>query len=389
VAQTAVSVAAILQVAGCTIVLALLAAESRANDGQAAPQPAATELLPGVEDLVEGPRIVNGVTTIGYPEVAALLFGTDPEVAESICTATLIGRRTLLTANHCLKESRRPTAYHAYFQNAGVIGVEWISPPHADYAFPRADIAVLRLAQSLPSPTTAALNEAPVATGSRGLIVGFGRAGGRDQESGIKRMGSILTSRCDRNEPALLCWDFSGTGQAGQDSNTCNADSGGPLFTTTQPPRVLAGVTSDGTRSDCLAGDHSFDVDVSKYIVWIGEQARGDIVSRSGARPAPLIFHAGKKLVRGELHDSHFVVPAGIKTLIVALNGADNGVTDFNLFVQRGARASFGQNDCRRDGRGNFAHCRFDSPQAGDWFARVDQQGPTSGEFQMVVTMYR
>ena len=62
------------------------------------------------------PRIVNGVSAVGeYPEVG-LLVRTD---VGSICTGTLIGCETFLTAAHCIAESFNPAAAVAAAATAG------------------------------------------------------------------------------------------------------------------------------------------------------------------------------------------------------------------------------------------------------------------------------
>ena len=132
-----------------------------------------------IPELEEGGRIVNGVATIEFPGVGALVKGASPDSAGSWCTGTLVGCRTFLTANHCVRADRRPGSYHVYFQNLGFVAVEAVSPPHPDYAFPHADLAVLRLAQPVDGLPVTAINRAfTVPNQTPGTLVAGSVAGG-------------------------------------------------------------------------------------------------------------------------------------------------------------------------------------------------------------------
>ncbi len=376
---------------------ALEQVRARRGQLQAGGQERRAQEIPQLED--ERDRIVNGVATIEFPGVGALVTGTSGPTATSWCTGTLIGCQTFLTANHCVADDRTPANYQVYFQNLGFVAVERISPPHKEYAFPHADLAVLRLAQPTEGLPVSGINRAfVVPEQTPGTLIGFGRTGGLAQDPGVKRRGTVRTAKCDRKEKSLLCWDFQApVGLPGETSNTCNVDSGGPLFVreaTRSAPRVLAGVTSGGVRRDCLAGDHSYDVDVRQFADWIAEQAGSDLgATQCGSRP--LVGTERVKVLAGmgglqvgEAQDYRFAVPQGVRLLVVALNGTDTAETNLNLFVKRGAPATASDNNCARNETGNYAVCSFTTPVSGDWFLRVDQQGQSRAEFQVVATMY-
>src|SRR5512143_3908163 len=84
------------------------------------------------------PRIVNGVTTAGFPTTAALLvtdIAGQLDTLATECTATLIGCRTALTAAHCVCPTDaatahqcrgrevNPAAFAVFLQDGGVFGV--------------------------------------------------------------------------------------------------------------------------------------------------------------------------------------------------------------------------------------------------------------------------
>ncbi len=341
-------------------------------------------------------RIVNGVLTWDFPSTGALLKGNTQASAGSHCTGTLVGCATFLTANHCVERDRDPAHYFVYLQQAGIFTVEEISDEHPDYDFPHADYAVLRLGEQVEGVRPTSLNSNIIAAGTRGQIVGFGRSGGFNQDYGLKRAGRVETADCDRPETSLLCWDFRApVGLPGEDSNTCNADSGGPLFVDTPAGPVVAGITSGGTRSNCLQGDHSYDVDVRQFMDEIADFA-GDDLAAAACGDLPVVgssevqvFGDTRLLSGSAAQDYRINLPAGLSRLRLALNGQDEFTTDFDLLVNRGALAVPGSSDCEIDGSSNYAFCEFEDPEADSWFIRVRQKGSGSGTFQVVATIVR
>jgi secreted trypsin-like serine protease len=245
------------------------------------------------------PRIVNGSNTGEYPEVGALLVYEsrgDPAVA-SLCTGTLIGCRSFLTAAHCVcpftsdnaAECLRqgltdPRQLSVLLQNAGRVAVSDVAL-HPDYEFTEGgDLALLTLAEPVAAIEPARLNDSGrPQLGSDGTIVGFGNTGGPEFEQndlGIKRMGSVRTSLCpsDINPQTHVCWDFFAVG-----SNTCGGDSGGPLFLDFGDGARLAGITSGGENPTCLAPDAGFDTDIFVHGDWLYDA----LATSEGGEPCP------------------------------------------------------------------------------------------------------
>jgi hypothetical protein len=340
-------------------------------------------------------RIVNGVTTWAFPAAGALIKGASAGSAESWCTGTLIGCSSFLTANHCVHDDRDPAKYHVYLQAGGVFDVASISPERSDYRFPQGDLAVIRLSRAVEGITPVALNSVAVANGAQGTIVGFGRSGGTRSDYGIKRAGRVITAACDRSETSLLCWDFNApAGVPGENSNTCNADSGGPLFVSgADGALVLAGVTSGGTKSSCLTGDHSYDVDVRQFESWVRDVAGADIGTASCGAAAPVgatgttVLGDGGPLAAGQALSYRLSVPSGLQRLRVAVNAQDEPSTNVDLFVKRASEASPQAADCSGNGPGNYAFCEFESPAAGPWFIHLRQGTASGGDYQIVVSL--
>lgn len=347
------------------------------------------------------PRIVNGVATSEYPTAGALLYGGGGPASEFdsylYCSGTLVGCHTFLTAAHCVYDDPTPEHYLVFLQHAGffaVSGIE-IHPDHP-HSGATGDVAVLHLAAPgvtgiAPTP----LNDGTeVPFGTTATIVGFGRTGGSAYDYGLKQSGSVTTATCSfvSNDDTSLCWNFNDPlGPPGSNSNTCNGDSGGPLFVAGDCGDVLAGVTSSGINSACLTDDLSIDASVYSHLEFIESAAGADLdnstcgnVSHVGdsntvvtsftgtvSSGAPQAFHA-------------FVAPSGLGELRVALNAIDDG-SDFDLYLRQGSSPTTSTYDCAHAGQSQFGYCEIASPAAGAWYVLVDRFSG-SGTYQVTVT---
>src|SRR6185295_196902 len=97
------------------------------------------------------PHVVNGQATTSYPAVGALLLYDDAFASNlyGLCSGTLIGCQTFLTAAHCVcpdgasnaAECERtgtadPATLRVFLQRGGMFHVAAVSIP-ADYSFAR------------------------------------------------------------------------------------------------------------------------------------------------------------------------------------------------------------------------------------------------------------
>jgi V8-like Glu-specific endopeptidase len=71
-------------------------------------------------------RIVNGIDTVSYPAVGALIHRQPAENATEVCTGTLVGCNKLLTAAHCVSKDLNVTNYSVFFQTEGIFKVRRI-----------------------------------------------------------------------------------------------------------------------------------------------------------------------------------------------------------------------------------------------------------------------
>lgn len=353
------------------------------------------------------PRIVNGTLTSAYPSVGALLSPANPDIAGLVCSGTLIGCETFLTAAHCVCEftgsdcqsgphAPNPSDYVVFFQHAGFFAVSSISV-RADFDFPVSDVAILKLATPVTgiAPTPIDVTSAP-AFGSPATIVGFGRNAGSN-DYGLKRAGAVVTAPCTPgiSDTASVCWDFANPlGPPGTDADTCNGDSGGPLFANFQCGDTVAGTTSGGTSATCLPTDHSYDANVFTYHAYLAVQGGADLANAScGAMPQAgeadtTIVAASGTLSSGVPQAVHsFTVSPGTTLLRVALNASEDVGSDFDLYLKAGSTPTTSDFDCKSDGPNQYGFCEFPSPAAGAWYALVNRaQG--FGMYQVTATTF-
>jgi hypothetical protein len=337
--------------------------------------------------------IVNGQATTDFPTTGILMVAGSQD--QLVCSGTLIGCDRFLTAAHCVcagdgascQDSAPSEPLVVYLQNAGFFTVT-AQHVHPDFVFPDSDVAVLELGRPVTGLRPSALPSAAPTMGQSGVIVGFGRSGGGEQDFGIKQYGSIVTAECpaDASGPGHVCWRFQGNG-----ANTCNGDSGGPLFIDDPAGGIaVAGITSGGIRNDCLAGDHSYDNEVFWFADYIADVAGGrERLAAASCGDLPHVGEPGAAVASqqgtlgpGESADFEVEVPAGTAELRVSLNSTEGSNPD--LFIRAGGEASEGDNDCAATTPSSYGFCQVSSPLPGRWHLLV--RGIGAGDFQLTST---
>lgn len=252
------------------------------------------------------PRITNGVLTQDRPNTGGLLVsnGNDHFL---ICSGTMIGCRTFLTAAHCVCQGFEfstcgtpgPSGFSVYLQNVGILDIAAIDVDPTYSFASQGDVAVITLSTPIdgvaPSPINTMMRPA---FGTSGEIVGFGFTRGGGEDSGMLRRGFAETAACDTAVDAdkHVCWTFMDpVGPRGEDSNTCTGDSGGPLFADLGTGESVVGVTSGGSTPDCQPTDNSFDADVYVHRTFI-EAAGGADLSNSTCGAGPQVGETGAEV---------------------------------------------------------------------------------------------
>jgi hypothetical protein len=355
------------------------------------------------------PRIVNGLDTFDFPTTGALLSGRGVAItadnAAFICSGTLVGCHTFLTAAHCVSGDLDPSHYWIYLQNAGIVAVSSVAPnPAYTGTLSGNDVAVVTLATDVtgiaPTPINATHDLVALGVGLFGTIVGFGETAVTALDFGIKRYGLVQTANCvptltgGEGNDKLVCWDFAiPVGPPGQDSDTCNGDSGGPLFLDFGGSTEVAGVTSTGSSPFCRPLDHSWDASVYYNAAWIESALAADSTATCGGIGpvgAASAFVVGNAGTLSPAHPSDtFTVDLGPSPGLVrfALNGQWNATFDPNLYVKAGPGASLSSYDCKADGLSPFGACEIPLPAPGAWSVFVaDATG--AGRYQIATTVF-
>jgi V8-like Glu-specific endopeptidase len=215
--------------------------------------------------------IVNGTPDPGHPAVGMLTSD-----GYGICTATLIGRHTLLTAAHCVvNEKQAPYTVNTHLGWSRDGGATII--PAASAVFRPGygstgsglnnDVAVVRLVKDVNLTPMRVATSAPAA-GEHITLVGYGyTADSAPGTFGTKRKASNQIGKVTATEIVF----YGATGSVG---NICSGDSGGPAFAQRNGQEVQVGIHSWG-EGVCGVAEHDARADV--HHGWIKQQAQGDL----------------------------------------------------------------------------------------------------------------
>ncbi|MBX3247950.1 MAG: S1 family peptidase [Myxococcales bacterium] len=217
--------------------------------------------------------IINGSPTSSYREVVAVVTVTSGGSVRGICSGTVIGPRTVLTAKHCIDDGTRRTPPANL---RVVVGTNIFSSVEATYQVTEVfappgpfvdddllmgnDIALVNVSANINTP----IREVARSTARRGMpitIVGFGRTDPNRSGSGVKFMGTT-------NVGEIYLRVFQTMGM----SRTCQGDSGGPAFDAAG--RVI-GITSFGIDERCRE-DMSFYTETAHHRELIAQALGGE-----------------------------------------------------------------------------------------------------------------
>jgi hypothetical protein len=216
------------------------------------------------EFSVQASPIINGSFEPGRPAVVALSDGF-----RAFCTGTLISRRVIVTAAHCVEPNLTgidPANLLVFFGpdfNRGdgfLMDVEFAEPhPGFDTASLQNDIGAVMLLQDPPVAPDPFLAEGfdDSFLGQTIQFVGFGLPYVIGGDSGLKR--TVASSIQDFNST-----QFFYDGSAG---GTCFGDSGGPAYLSRAQGDTVVGVTSFGDNSCSVFGaDTRVDAFVPSFL---------------------------------------------------------------------------------------------------------------------------
>jgi secreted trypsin-like serine protease len=357
-------------------------------------------------------RVVNSVLTYDHPSVGALVHHAEGESRPHVlCSATLVGCSTVVTAAHCVcpetywcPTGTSPAAdFRVFFPSAGSFAVESITVAPG-YVFELGgDVAVLKLATPVPNIAPTPINRTGVPSyGTPVTMVGFGRdhwqyaAPAPPASVGIKRRGGSVVAACHEvgADAAHLCIKFtSPAGAPGTDSGSASGDSGGPFFIDHGCGPMLAGIVSGGLAfGSQLAGAWyalDFTTDVFRHRDFLEAQAGADLdaitCGTGGQVGGPGTTVDGFTTRSAWETTRAFTVPPDTAELRIGVTVGE-GTGNAHIFVGPETPPTPTQNACALTGVGP-RFCAVANPTPGTWWAVVQPTAATQAtEVQVTLT---
>jgi len=223
---------------------------------------------PGPELLgIRRDAVVNGQAHSGHPSAGKLT------TSNSLCTATLVGKKTVVTAAHCVNTygSHTFTVGGTAYQATKAVR----HPQYSSYSITN-DIAIVIL-QTAPSVQPTPISTAAPSVGTEITIVGYGKTSEYQSDAGTKRMAKANIAEVTSTRIRIPQSTDSTMG------NICNGDSGGPSYATLGGVEVVVGVHSTKSGA-CGSGGH--DTRVDAFADWVAQASGGD-VQKGGTGPPP------------------------------------------------------------------------------------------------------
>ena len=209
--------------------------------------------------------ITNGEPYSGHPSVGYLRIGTT-----QLCTATLVGQRTVITAAHCIVEGKPHTFYlglDSYNSDKIVVHPQWNPDPKSLAN----DIAMIQLDRA-PGIAPSVISRKAPTVGMTVTIIGFGITAEELTDADVKRIATNTIHE-------LFDKRFNIAGTGGGIGNTCHGDSGGPAFADIEGDEVQVGVTSAG-MGEC--GTLGYETRLDAYLDWLEVTSGGDLATGAG-----------------------------------------------------------------------------------------------------------
>lgn len=178
------------------------------------------------------------------------------------CTGTVVGRRTVLTAAHCISGGTQT------FVLGGFSYVSSSSATHPQYnpVSHDNDIGLLLLERGV-HLVPSALDPKSRPVGAAVTLVGFGATTEGGSDSGTRRVATNTIS-------SLHTTSFNMAGTGGGKGNVCHHDSGAPVFVGGASGEAQLGVVIGGAPP---CGNIGIAMRVDIYLPWLRTTALGDV----------------------------------------------------------------------------------------------------------------
>jgi len=332
--------------------------------------------------------IVNGTYTVAYPSVGALLHN-----GETVCTGTLIGNGSVLTARHCFGVKPDPKDFQVFLQHSGIRKISGIEFPQQDDV----DLAVLCLERPATGIMPSSMPAALTMEGNGRKIVGFGSTSPNGSDSGVKRHGSIVTSLCSPASINHVCWVYDPVAKLlDPGSNVCGRDSGGPVGRAFEfELQFEDGVTSNVLPiGACATTSRASSVAVKQYT-----DELDDLIKACGGAPAKRfprccggavhVWAEDGILPSDDIHEKvwTFEVPEKIRLVTMVMNAFDMGGTNLEFEVLSPTMLPTDPG-CMDLGRYVSCEYLFEGAPPSSWVVKITNTGGSGAFYQLIVTLY-
>ncbi|MFT3691693.1 MAG: trypsin-like serine protease [Kofleriaceae bacterium] len=273
-----------------------------------------------------------------WPDAAAIIFGDGTDTSsQAECSGTLIAPNVVVTAGHC----NDATVKFVLVGTTSLTSGGELLPVMQRIEYPNSqtseDVTILVLGQ------TAAEEPRKLATGWATLdilngaaieLVGYGAIDVNAQTyiNDLQEVQSTITDyNCTVKDGCNAAAQPNGElGAGGGGIDTCNGDSGGPLYLLTDYGTFLAGVTSrsyDDSSKPC--GDGGIYERPDKWVDW-AEQMSGQAIERgpepdprkvSGVPGGPIEFHINPNDPKSHDHAFELTTPPAHGTAVLRDDG--------------------------------------------------------------------